>query len=444
MQSLSIRSRITVLATSVVALVLISAGVVLVVVQQTSLTNNLDTSLMQRADDIEALLEADSPPEELSQAGTEGFAQLVSEEGEVIVATPNLTPGDPLPIVIPPGETEITRIIEGLEVDDDRFRVLSRHVEGVGVVHVGRTYDDISESVAGLVTSLLVGIPVVTALMGMLVWGMVGRTLQPVEEIRAEVADLGSTDLHRRVPGTGSGDEIDRLAGTMNQMLQRVETSVLRQQRFVADASHELRNPLTRIRTALEVELASGEEPGTELLEEVLEEVVGLQAMVEDLLYLARADAGHGKPKLRRVDLDDVVIRDARAVRSRQRVEIDSSRVSGAQVWGDPGQLSRAIRNLLANAERHADHRVKLGLAEQDGFAVLTVSDDGHGIPAEQRELIFERFARLDEARGVDSGGTGLGLAIAREIAEAHNGSLHLVANDSPGATFVLEIPLAD
>jgi signal transduction histidine kinase len=444
MKPRSIRFRITALATSVVAIMLITAGTVLVLVQQSFLTNNLDMALEQRADDIEALLEAGSPPDELAQSGTEGFAQLVGEDGEVIAASPNLVPGPPLPVEVPSDGTESIQTIEGLEVDDDLFRVLSRDIDGMGLLHVGRTYDEVSESVTALVSSLVVVVPAVTALLAVLVWLLVGRTLRPVEAIRAEVADIGSTHLNRRVPGTQSGDEIDRLAGTMNEMLERLETSVVRQQRFVADASHELRNPLTRIRSALEVQIASGQPPHPGFLEDVLEEVVGLQHMTEDLLYMARADAGYSHPAPKGLDLDDLVIRNARTVKSRERVTIDLSHVSAAHVRGDAGQLSRALRNLLANAERHASQQVRLGLVEDDGYAVLTVADDGPGVPADQQEVIFERFARLDESRNADSGGTGLGLAIAREIAESHGGSLRLVPGANSGATFELKIPLAD
>jgi signal transduction histidine kinase len=286
-----------------------------------------------------------------------------------------------------------------------------------------------------------VTIPIIMVALGTLVWWLVGRTLRPVEDIRSEVAEIGSTGLHRRVPGSGSGDEIDRLAGTMNEMLSRLETSIARQQRFVADASHEMRNPLTRIRSTIEVALSTDDDFHDEIARDVLEEVIGLQHMVEDMLFMARADAGHGKPVFKRLDLDDVVLREARRIRAHERVEVDMSSVSAAQVDGDAGQLGRAIRNLLANAERHAAAKVRIALTETDGMAVLTVADDGPGIPIEHAEEIFERFTRLDESRNADSGGTGLGLPIAREVAQIHGGSVELVVGDGLGATFRMMIP---
>lgn len=440
----SIRFRITAIATAVVAVVLVLAGVSLVTVQRALLTDSLDEALTQRADDIVALLAGEELPAEFSQGAREGFAQLVGGDGAVLVATPNLRGFPPVDIVTEPGEMVTMQTVEGLEVDDDRFRVLSRVLEGIGVLHVGTTYDVVSESAGTLISALAVTIPVVMAAIAALVWWLVGRTLEPVEDIRSEVAEIGSTDLHRRVPGTGSGDEIDRLSGTMNAMLSRLEESITRQQRFVADASHEMRNPLTRMRSALEVELATATIHDREMVQGVLEEVIGLQHMVEDMLFMARADAGHGQLKFKKVDLDDVVLREARRIRNHERVEVDLSKVSAAHVYGDSGQLGRAIRNLLANAERHAASRIRLTLTEEDGEAVLTVADDGPGIPPEHGELIFERFTRLDESRNADSGGTGLGLPIAREVASIHGGSLDLVAGDGLGATFRMTVPLAD
>lgn len=416
----------------------------LVLVQRSFLTDNLDAALRQRADDIVALLEAGAPPDELAQGPSEGFAQLIGEDGVIVISTPNLGAEAVLPIHLPSSTPETVRTVEGLEVDDDRFRVLSRRIEGMGVLHVGQTYDEISESLGVLIASLAVVVPVVAGLIAGLVWWLVGRTLHPVEAIRSDVAEIGSSDLHRRVLVPETGDEISRLAETMNGMLARVESSVSQQQRFVADASHELRNPLTRIRAALEVDAAAGGASDGQLLEDLLNEVIGLQHMVEDMLYMARSDAGHTRLNLKPVDLDDLVMREAMTVRSKQRVEIDLTGVSAAQVLADAPKISRAIRNLLANGERHASRKVRVSLVEVLGDAVLTIADDGPGIPEAQAEVIFERFTRLDEARSADAGGTGLGLAIAREVANSHGGSLRLITGSGSGATFEMRIPLVD
>jgi signal transduction histidine kinase len=244
------------------------------------------------------------------------------------------------------------------------------------------------------------------------------------------------------VPEPAGDDEIARLAHTMNEMLGRLEDAIARQQRFVADASHELRSPLTRIRTELEVDLAGSDSADLRATHEsMLEEVVSLQQLVDDLLHLARADAAAGRERTEPVDLDDLVLREARRVRATGRVEADISGVTAAEVVGDPKQLTRAIRNLVDNAERHAAGRMKLTLAEVDGATLLTVSDDGPGIPAGEHERVFERFGRLDEARTRGTGGTGLGLAITREIIERHGGTITVDSSDRNGARFIVRFP---
>ncbi len=428
----SIRFRITAIAAVAVAGVLVVGGFALVALQRSAVTEGIDRALEQRADDIAAL----SLDNVTFSGGDEGFAQLVGSDGAVIAATTNLAGAPSLAIDVA-GSGDAYQTVSGLDVDDDPFRVLSRPVPGVGILHVGRTAEIVAESTAALVTALAITIPVLVLALAGIVWWLVGRTLQPVEDIRSEVAGIGTTDLDRRVPQPGTGDEIDRLAATMNQMLERLETSVERQRRFVADASHELRSPLTRMRSALEVSRSAIDE------QSLLEDVVDMQRTVEDLLYLASADEGGKVIDPRLVDLDDIVLREARTIQLDSAVVVDLSGVSGAHVTGDPGHLTRAVRNLLDNAERHAETSISLGLGESNGYAVLTVADDGPGIPADDAEWIFERFSRLDEARSTDTGGAGLGLPIARDIAERHGGSLSLIPSDDGGATFRLALPLS-
>jgi signal transduction histidine kinase len=260
--------------------------------------------------------------------------------------------------------------------------------------------------------------------------------------MRREMAEITGTNLGRRVAEPATGDEIDRLAHTMNETLDRLEGAIRRQQQFVADASHELRSPLTRIRTELELDLAHGKpvDPAT-TERSVLDETLDLQQLVDDLLQLARSDDGPFESTRRPVDLDDVVLREARRLRERGRVSVDLRGVSAAQTIGDTQQLSRAIRNLLDNAERHATALVTITLAEIDGRVRLTISDDGAGISADDRQHVFERFTRLDDARSRDAGGTGLGLAIVRDIVQRHGGSINI--EDRLPTTFVVDLPLA-
>ena len=172
-------------------------------------------------------------------------------------------------------------------------------------------------------------------------------------------------------------------------------------------------------------------------------EVTEMQRLVDDLLTLARLDAGVGSRERVPVDLDDLVLHEAERLRTRARVTVDVQHVSAGQIEGDPDQLRRAVRNVLDNAERHAAHEVSISVQENDRTIEVDVADDGDGVPAEHREQIFERFSRIDEARVRDGASTGLGLAITREIVEAHGGQI-TVEDGEPGesgARFVFRFP---
>lgn len=443
----TIRWRITALGATVLTLVLAIAAVALVTMQRDQLTAQVDSTLEQRADDIAALIQAsDRQPVRLSDGDLDGVAQLVASDGHVLAASRNLARQAALPYDLAPGQGQAIRNVPSLPIENEEFRLLSRWIDGPAgpaVLHVGAGLDDITDATSALATSLAVAVPVVVALLTALVWWLAGRILAPVERIRSDVAEIGGVDLNRRVVEPAGNDEITRLARTMNGMLDRLEDAVRRQQRFVADASHELRSPLTRMRTELEVDLARDNGDPRATHSSVLEEIVGLQRLVDDLLQLARADAGAGGERGERIDLDDLVFREARRLRAGGRVELDTTGVSGAEVVGDPDQLIRVVRNLVDNAERHASKRVVLTLVEADGLAYLTVGDDGPGIPPDQQERIIERFARLDDARTRLAGGTGLGLAITREIIERHGGTITVDSTDHSGTRFVVQLPTA-
>lgn len=444
MSETSVRVRITVVATIVVAVALGLAGLALVWAQQRALTASLEESLESDAADLAAQLEAgtlDLADPLVVSGDDDAFAQVVGPGGRVVGAS-TVAPSEPLGPMAPEGVVVDERSVPGL--DEGTYLVVSRPA-GEVVVHVGAPMDDIGESVRTLVQSLVLTAPVVVVVLGLLVWRLVGRTLRPVEEIRAEVGEIGATDLHRRVPVPGTGDEVADLARTMNEMLDRIEHGVERQRRFIDDASHELRSPLTRIRSELEVDLAhpTGADPHA-THRSVLEEVDELQALVDDLLLLARQDAG-GTRTDEPVELDEVVVEEVHRAAGPpgEGPAVSAAPVEQATVHGDPGQLGRVVRNLLDNAVRHATSSVAVALRVDQGEAVLVVADDGPGIPAERVDEAFERFARLDEARAADDGGTGLGLAIVRDVVEGHGGSVTIDREHRDGTRLVVRLPLA-
>lgn len=277
--------------------------------------------------------------------------------------------------------------------------------------------------------------------LGVLTWfgvsRVVARTLAPVNRIRARLAEITATGGGMRVPVPSTDDEIRTLAETANRTLERLEAAVERQRRFASDASHDLRSPITAMRTQVEEALLYPEEtdwPRT--ARALLASLDRLQAIVTDLLTLAKLDAGAPGGE-EPVDLGEVAAAEAARPRSRKVV---TTLQPGVVVTGDRLRLSRLITNLLDNAERHAESTIIITVRKDDR-ATLEVLDDGTGIAPEDREVVFQRFTRLDASRSRDAGGTGLGLPIAREIAHAHHGTLTIEDSDR-GARFVLRLPL--
>jgi signal transduction histidine kinase len=431
------------MATVLVAALLTVLAVGLVVAQQVTLTAALDANLERRADGLAAQFELGGVPGVLPGSGDDDAAQLVDASGVVVAASENL--GDAGPLTLDPGGRAVMADTVVPALEDDTFRIRSQPITIDGtryVLHVAAAHDDVSDSVRVLAVSLAIAVPLVVILLAVVASWLVGRALAPVEAIRAEAESVGPGRLDHRVPVPATGDEIAALARTMNAMLERIESGVERRQAFVADASHELRSPLTRIRSELEVDLA--DPARADLLathRSVLAETVELERLISDLLYLARGDAGELAAASAPLDLDDLVFREVERARGAADIDVDTSAVSGAQVAGDPAQLSRAIRNLIDNATRHARSRVRVGLREVGAAAVLTVEDDGLGIPPDLADRIFERFARVDESRARSEGGTGLGLAITADIVHRHAGTIEVQSPDGGGSRFVMTLP---
>ncbi|MFF0728412.1 sensor histidine kinase [Streptomyces sp. NPDC004134] len=285
---------------------------------------------------------------------------------------------------------------------------------------------------------------------GTVAWVTAGRALRPVEAIRQELEDINLRSLDRRVPVPKGGDELTRLALTTNAILVRLERSTELQQQFIGDASHELRSPVAAVRASLESLLAHPERVDwPTAVRSALTELERLQDLSEDLLLLARLDGTAAVPRdpVNLTDLAHDLVEEHRHLRRSHPLEIRLA------AWGPPAcvtgsgiQLERMLRNVLSNACRYAEKEVEVAVRTEryEGAATvrIDVRDDGPGIPAADRERVFERFSRLEDARARKSGGAGLGLAIAREIADHHGGTLHFT--DAPrGAHAVGRLPAA-
>ncbi len=274
---------------------------------------------------------------------------------------------------------------------------------------------------------------------GLITWLLAGRALRPVRAITDRAAQITGGTLDARVPVPETGDEIATLATTVNGMLDRLEGDDRRRRRFVSDASHELRTPVAVMRNEAEVALRHPDTVDVAgLAEAVVSESGRMGAIIDDLLALARHDEGLPAP-VTEVDLDDIVLDEAGRTR---RVPVTARRVSAGRVRGRIDELSRMVGHLIDNAARHAQTHVEVALEMTGDRVVLTVDDDGPGVPVGQRGRIFERFTRLDDARTRDAGGAGLGLAVVAGIAERSGGVV--TVDDAPigGARFTVAFPV--
>jgi signal transduction histidine kinase len=460
----SVRARATLGATLVVAVALVAAGASVLLSLRSDLIDQAGTQAERTARNVAADLAAGTPYAELKLDDDEEPVQVVDDHGTLVAASEDLQriSGTGTGAVKPqapqgstgsddddedggsalePGEIadEITLTNGSATLDgesaDYRFAALEVEVRGKGTltVYAGASLDAEQGAVGTAQTVMLIGFPLLLAVVAAVTWLVTRRALRPVEGIRAEMAAItASEDLARRVPVPDTHDEVARLARTTNETLSALETSVERQRRFVADASHELRSPIASLRTQLEVAAAH---PELLDLEGAVEDTVRLQRLAADLLLLARLDAGE-RPQGTRFDLGELAVRESRG---RDGVTVEAATV---EVTGSQGQLERVLGNLLDNAGRHARSAVSVTVRQDGAWAVVEVADDGDGVPMADRERVFERFVRLDEARARDDGGAGLGLAIARDVAVRHGGTLTVRDAPAGGALFELRLPV--
>ncbi|MCI2956733.1 ATP-binding protein [Agromyces atrinae] len=389
-----------------------------------------------------AALDAEAAATSLESSGSttlpddDRLLVLVDESGRVVsasdedIALPEPVPNDDVFTARVDGD-EVVFASEDVEIGDTDYRLLA-----------GRSLDDANDAVATVTGLLGVAVPLIVLLVGTTTWIVVGRSLAPVERIRSEVASIEASGLDRRVPVPPSGDEIARLAETMNGMLARLEGASIAQRRFVSDASHELRSPLASIRQYAEVaSLHPDRIDASELSATVLAEGARLQAIIESLLILAKLDESAATIDRRPVDLDDILLTECSRLRSSTTLAIDGSSITAARVSGDERLLARVIRNLADNAARHARSQIAVASTDADGVVTIVVEDDGSGVPAPERSRVFDRFVRLDESRARDAGGSGLGLAIVADIVRAHGGSVAVEDSAVGGARLVVRLP---
>jgi signal transduction histidine kinase len=438
----SLRGRLTVMAAAITAMVAVCVAVLVLAVvrgRATDLAKEEATATALRV--VFMVIKRDQVAVDLASEKSNAI-QVLNPKGEVVTSTPSLAGKPPIAAFRPPaGTVTADRVLcppRGLSGCMEVVVFLVLQPGGDWIVYAATPVPPWYVNMTVLLRLFVVSLLIVALTAG-ITSRAVGRTLASVDAIRAELAEITVTDLGRRVPVPGPQDEIRMLAETANATLNRLEAAMEQLRRFTSDASHDLRSPITAMRTQVEEALLHPEDADWPTAgRAILVSLDRLQAIVADLLTLAMLDAGAPQTE-DAVNLARLV--EAELERRPRAVRVVTDLAPRVRVTGDHLGLARLLTNLVDNAERHASSLVSLTVRAEGDMAVLQVLDDGAGIAPEQWETVFQRFTRLDASRSRDAGGTGLGLPIARHIAEAHGGTL-TIEESAAGACFVLRLPL--
>ncbi len=434
---LPIRVRMTAWYVALLAVIVAAVGAFLVLRLRADLTDAIDRALGPASDQIAAGYRVEGPPEFVDTArttlsGERAAAQVLGPTGRVLVAS-----GDRVaraPMLTRADEATVLRgaaIVRTVRLGGQRFRLAARPVDRRGqrqAIVAGQSLAGVERSVRRVLVLLLIAGPaalLATALGG---WWLAGRALRPIERMTARAAAIDLDHIEERVAVPPTGDEVARLATTLNAMLERIERGVHEQHRLVADASHELRSPLAAMRAEIDVSLRADDLPpaARDVLESAREEVDRMTRTVDDLLVLASLDEGRLELLVEPLDLRDVAERAIGRLQPLAAARGVTVTLTGAPALatGDADRLGHALRNLVENAIKFspAGGAVEVTTWTRAGEAGVTVRDHGPGVAPDLRERVFDRFFRADPARARATGGGGLGLAITREIALAHGG----------------------
>ncbi|GIH48891.1 Signal transduction histidine kinase [Microbispora rosea] len=443
-RSPSLRARLALLATGTAAILLIPLAIVVHVLVRDMVADRIWDRSLDTATSVAAQIRDGHLPNPIPTAGNDiDLIEVAGPDGRVVAESPAAEGVPRLSPLRPASDREVTQTTAcSLSGRDCLYVTVLRVSPGPGseLVYAGRAAPAILDTSVTLPALLLAAL-LLTALAGWTAYNVTGRALRPVEAIRSELAEITERNPGGRVPEPPGDDEFSRLAQAANDALSRLDTSIQRQRQFAADASHELLTPIAGIRAQLESARLHPEDT-CEALCAALRDTERLEAIVADLLLLARIPTAPATAR-EEVDLSQLVV--SEIARRPEQLPTHLHNTPGVTVRGVRRHLARVVTNLLDNAERHALTVVCVRVTRTEDTAVLCVRNDGRPISEADRERIFERFYRTDAARSRDRGGTGLGLAIAREVVEAHGGSIGVedVTDGEPGVRFVITLPLA-
>lgn len=457
----SVRVRLTFAVSAIFAIALTLAAFGLVRQVERALVNDMQVRNDTLAQALAKVVSADprsawsaSDPSQLSLGATgydrdvlneglnESFVYVQGPGSAQVASSSNFF--DRIRHVITGEAVPLFRKVLPARIDANQYvvsEVAVNTAQGPMTLSVASSLDPVRRTVDRVEGALFFAVPTLVAAVAILSWLMTGQALRPVSAISSRAREITASTLDQRVPEPGTDDEIGQLARTMNAMLDRLESASERQRRFVSDASHELRSPVAAIRLQVETALMRPEQADWEAVgRTVLAEDQRLAGLVDNLLALARIEEGMPRPRAE-VDLDEIC--HDQLARPRQ-VAVDRSGVLAGRVFGVRDELTSVVRNLVDNAERHAASQIKVSLVTRGPWVRLSVEDDGPGIDPNLRDKVFERFARLQEARSRDAGGAGLGLALTKRVVETHGGRVFVEESPLGGAAFVVELPSAD
>jgi heavy metal sensor kinase len=449
-----LRLRLTLVFAGAMALLLAALGIFLYGHFESSLDRSLNEGLRSRAEDVRALVsQADSG---LSQAGQgslatpgERFAQIIGPQGRVVDRTATL-PDRPIltPVQQAQARTRTTLIAHAtVPGTTGSSRLLAVPVAAQDqrlIVVVGTSLHQRDGALADVRSVLLIGSPIALVLASLFGYAVAAFSLRSVETMRRRARKVSLLEPGQRLPVPPAGDELSRLATTLNEMLARNEVAFERERTFMADASHELRTPLAILRAELEVALV-GDSPRWELrgaIASAADEVDRLSLLAEDLLTLAQSDGRRLALEPERFEVLALLRRLSgrfSQLAGEAGATISTSAPPGLTATGDPRRLEQALGNLIDNAIRHGARTILVQAARADDRIELRVSDDGPGFPSEFLASAFDRFARSDRSR--TSSGAGLGLSIVRVIARAHGGEAYVSNGPDGGAEVCIAIP---
>jgi heavy metal sensor kinase len=457
-KAVSIGARLTAWYSLMLALSLGLFGALAYFAISHSIRTTIDAELGQRLRAVRDIIAADAPSgvaaledefRELVDSQGGGSRLRVSyQHGPVIYAEPDIENG------IPPTSGWAPARPFSARIGGARFRLLRESVDVAGTqydMEVAISTQEFDRSLERFRAVLYGAGPLFLLLAAFGGYWLSRRALAPVDQITHAARSIGAQDLSRRLDVPRTSDELERLADTLNEMLSRLEASFRRVTQFTADASHELRTPVSVMRTNAEIALRKPRSDAEyrEALSRTLEESEKISRLIEQLLLLARADAGSAVLPMVRMSLNQALQNACREA----RVLVEARHLNFSQsipeepvcVEGDSASLERLFMILLDNAVKYTPSgaQIEVRLGSDGGFAVAEIRDTGSGIAPEDLTRVFDRFYRADRARSRESGGTGLGLAIGRWIAEAHRGEIRVQSEPAKGSTFQVRIPLA-